>query len=113
MLPGSVAAALAANYFLSIEAALSHSPYWISTKAAAMKANILPQLEGQAVTMFVPDNAAFKPLESTLSRASTGRLADILQYHVLPKVRRIPRGFESGTVETLLQGHSLEINITR
>lgn len=63
--------------------------------------------------MFVPDNAAFKPLEANLSRASTGRLADILKYHVLPKVRRIPRGFQSGSFETLLKGHSVDINASR
>jgi hypothetical protein len=63
--------------------------------------------------MFVPDNAAFKPLEANLSRASTGRLAEIFKYHVLPKVRRIPRGFESGSFETLLKGHSVDINASR
>lgn len=105
--------AIAANYFLNIESALTHSPYWISTKAAAEKANVLQLLEGQPITMFVPDNAAFKPLEANLSRASTGRLADILKYHVLPKVRRIPKGFQSGPVDTLLKGHSLDMNITK
>jgi uncharacterized surface protein with fasciclin (FAS1) repeats len=61
----------------------------------------------------VPDNAAFKPFEDSLSRASTGRLSEILKYHVLPKVRRLPKGFEQGVAATLLKGHTVDINATR
>jgi uncharacterized surface protein with fasciclin (FAS1) repeats len=103
----------AGNYFLNLESALGHSPYWISAKSLAVKSDVLRQLEGRPVTLLVPDNTAFKPLEANLSRASTSRLADVLKYHVLPKVRRLPKGFESGPTDTLLKGHSLEINMTR
>lgn len=103
----------AGNYFLNLESALGHSPYWISSKSLVAKADVLRQLEGRPVTLLVPDNAAFKLLEANLSMASNSRLADILKYHVLPKVRRIPRGFEAGPADTLLQGHALKINMTR
>lgn len=73
---------------------------------------MLPLLEGLAITLLVPDNSAFKPLEANLTRASPARLADILKYHALPKVRRIPRGFEPGTVDTLLKGHAVEVDVT-
>lgn len=102
----------AANYFTSIEAALGHSPYWITAKSLATQANILPALEGQAVTLLVPDNAAFKPMEEQLSVTSVGRVADLLKYHVLPKVRRVPQGFAPGVQETLLEGHAVDVNVT-
>lgn len=102
-----------ANYFTSIEAALTHSPYWIDAKSFVKRSGLLPQLEGKPLTLLIPDSAAFKPLEAKLSRASTGRVAELLSYHVLPKVRRVPRGFQSGTLDTLLKGHTLEVNATR
>lgn len=102
----------AGNYFPTIKAALTHSPYWVTARTLAEKANILPVLAGSTpVTLLVPTNTAFKPVEAEVAKFSTSRLSDVLLYHVLPKDRVVPGGFKRGPAPTLLKGHSVNIDI--
>jgi uncharacterized surface protein with fasciclin (FAS1) repeats len=73
---------------------------------------VLPQLSDATVTLLVPTNTALAPVAASVSRFSPGRLAEVLQYHVLQKARSVPDGFQpGGSTPTLLKGHSVDVKV--
>lgn len=69
----------------------------------------LPHMPHADVTVFAPNNAAFKALPAALTLAPA-QLARVLLYHALPGSRALPQGFTPGTpYQTMLPGATLSV----
>jgi len=90
--------------------AASHSPLTTTLAAEVRKAGLAGTLNAaQSITVFAPDNAAFKKLTahdmSTMS--GTAELARILKYHIA-RGRITPAELASGMTLTTLEGGQLK-----
>jgi len=86
--------------------------------SAAKQAGLVPTLddENQALTVFAPDNTAFKDIEDTLpfllanNKYAIGLLTDVLTYHVVPGIQKAENLAPLSTIGTL-NGADLPLDI--
>jgi uncharacterized surface protein with fasciclin (FAS1) repeats len=90
--------------------AASHNPLITMLAAEAKKAGLTSTLDSMgSITVFAPDNAAFKNLSAhdMTMMSSTAELAKILEYHVVDG-HVTPAGLASGKTLTTLEGDTLK-----
>ena len=83
-----------------------------SLVGALSKAKLVDTVDSLAqVTIFAPNDAAFKAIGNILPDVSAEDLGAILTYHVVPGVVGYSSGLENGTELTTVQGEKLTVRI--
>jgi len=93
-----------------VVAAASHNPLITTLAAEAKKAGLAGTLNGaKGITVFAPDNAAFRKLTAhdMTMMSGTAELARILRYHVV-RGQITPAELASGMTLTTLEGGQLK-----
>ncbi|KAF8063047.1 REE1 [Scenedesmus sp. PABB004] len=103
---------MSGGYFTSGLGALEFYPQW-SAAAALAEAAGWPAGKSGDVTMFVPENAALTAARrAQWASMPAAQKREELLYHFVKGARSVPDSLKSGSLPTLLEGHSLGIAVT-
>lgn len=94
-----------------VELAVGAAPEFENLVSALQKTGLDKALSADGpFTVFAPTDAAFDAISSTTATLTVTELTDILKYHVVPG-RIFSSDLATGTVETLLTGETLTIDV--